>query len=142
MSGFFIAWRKVKMAQESCLVIVIDSQNAERNVKALAEELSKFTDRGDSASKSSKDMGKQLSVTNNIVQNFNTTVNNSNTSVQKLVAVTNKQLNKIINLLKKLKLQPMSWINRIKRLTHSVRQLKLWLDIWQAWLRSMLQLVK
>ncbi len=88
MSGFFIAWRKVKMAQESRLVIVIDSQNAERNVKALAEELSKFTDRGDSASKSSKDMGKELSVTNNIVQNFNTTVNNSNTSVQKSVAVT------------------------------------------------------
>lgn len=88
MSGFFIAWRKVKMAQESRLVIVIDSQNAERNVKALAEELSKFTDRGDSASKSSKDMGKQLSVTNNIVQNFNTTVNNSNTSVQKSVEVT------------------------------------------------------
>jgi len=76
------------MAQESRLVIVIDSQNAERNVKALTEELSKFTDRGDSASKSSKDMGKQLSVTNNIVQNFNTTVNNSNTSVQKTVEVT------------------------------------------------------
>ncbi|WP_151963656.1 tape measure protein [Acinetobacter oleivorans] len=76
------------MAQESRLVIVIDSQNAERNVKALAEELSKFTDQGDSASKSSKDMGKQLSVTNNIVQNFNTTVNNSNTSVQKTVEVT------------------------------------------------------
>lgn len=88
MSGFFIAWRKVKMAQESRLVIVIDSQNAERNVKALAEELSKFTDRGDSASKSSKDMGRQLSVTNNIVQNFNTTVNNSNNSVQKSVEVT------------------------------------------------------
>ncbi|MDS7931833.1 tape measure protein [Acinetobacter sp. V102_4] len=76
------------MAQESRLVIVIDSQNAERNVKALAEELSKFTDRGDSASKSSKDMEKQLFITNNIVQNFNTTVNNSNTSVQKTVEVT------------------------------------------------------
>lgn len=76
------------MAQESRLVIVIDSQNAERNVKALAEELSKFTDRGDTASKTSQDMGKQLSVTNNIVQNFNTTVNNSNTSVQKTIEVT------------------------------------------------------
>ncbi|AQV15998.1 tape measure protein [Acinetobacter pittii] len=76
------------MAQESRLVIVIDSQNAERNVKALAEELSKFTDRGDSASKSSKDMGRQLSVTSNIVQNFNTTVNNSNNSVQKSIEVT------------------------------------------------------
>nr|WP_151744495.1 tape measure protein [Acinetobacter calcoaceticus] len=76
------------MTQESRLVIVIDSQNAERNVKALAEELSKFTDRGDSASKTSKDMEKQLSITNNIVQNFNTTVNNSNTSVQKTVEVT------------------------------------------------------
>jgi tape measure domain-containing protein len=88
MSGFFYCLEKSKMAQESRLVIVIDSQNAERNVKALAEELSKFTDRGDSASNSSKDMGKQLSVTNNIVQNFNTTVNNSNTSVQKSVEVT------------------------------------------------------
>jgi tape measure domain-containing protein len=76
------------MTQESRLVIVIDSQNAERNVKALAEELSKFTARGDSASKTSKDMEKQLSITNNIVQNFNTTVNNSNTSVQKTVEVT------------------------------------------------------
>ncbi|ENV98984.1 tape measure domain protein [Acinetobacter calcoaceticus] len=76
------------MAQESRLVIVIDSQNAERNVKALAEELSKFTARGDSASKTSKDMEKQLTITNNIVQNFNTTVNNSNTSVQKSVEVT------------------------------------------------------
>jgi len=87
-AGFFIAWRKVKMAQESRLVIVIDSQNAERNIKALAEELSKFTNRGDSASKTSQDMGKQLSVTNNIIQNFNTTVNNSNTSVQKTIEVT------------------------------------------------------
>lgn len=76
------------MAQESRLVIVIDSQNAERNVKALAEELSKFTDRGDSASKTSQDMGKQFSVTNNIVQNFNTTVNNANSVVNKSVEVT------------------------------------------------------
>lgn len=76
------------MTQESRLVIVIDSQNAERNVKALAEELSKFTARGDSVSKTSKDMEKQISITNNIVQNFNTTVNNSNTSVQKTVEIT------------------------------------------------------
>lgn len=76
------------MAQESRLVIVIDSQNAERNVKALAEELSKFSDRGDIASKTSQDMGKQLSVTNNIVQNFNTTVNNANSVVNKSVEVT------------------------------------------------------
>lgn len=76
------------MAQESRLVIVIDSQNAERNVKALAEEMSKITDRGDSASQSTKDMGKQFSVTNNIVQNFNTTVNNSNSVINKAVETT------------------------------------------------------
>ena len=76
------------MTQESRLVIVIDSQNAERNAKALADEMSRITERGDSASQSSKDMGKQFSVTNNIVQNFNTTVNNANSSVQKTVEVT------------------------------------------------------
>ncbi|WP_228147272.1 tape measure protein [Acinetobacter calcoaceticus] len=76
------------MTQESRLVIVIDSKNAERNAKALAEEMSKVTNRGDSASQSTKDMGKQFSVTNNIVQNFNTTVNNTNNSVQKTVEVT------------------------------------------------------
>jgi len=76
------------MTQESRLVIVIDSQNAERNAKALADEMSKITERGDSASHSTKDMGKQFSVTNNIVQNFNTTVNNANSSVQKTVEVT------------------------------------------------------
>ena len=76
------------MTQESRLVIVIDSQNAERNAKALADEMSRITERGDSASQSTKDMGKQFSVTNNIVQNFNTTVNNTNSSVQKTVEVT------------------------------------------------------
>ncbi|RSN81505.1 phage tail tape measure protein [Acinetobacter baumannii] len=76
------------MTQESRLVIVIDSQNAERNAKALADEMSKITEHGDSASQSTKDMGKQFSVTNNIVQNFNTTVNNANSSVQKTVEVT------------------------------------------------------
>lgn len=76
------------MTQESRLVIVIDSQNAERNAKALADEMSKITERGDSASQSTKDMGKQFSVTNNIVQNFNTTVNNASSSVQKSVEVT------------------------------------------------------
>ncbi|EXB27575.1 tape measure domain protein [Acinetobacter baumannii 1437282] len=76
------------MTQESRLVIVIDSQNAERNAKALADEMSRITECGDSASQSTKDMGKQFSVTNNIVQNFNTTVNNANSSVQKTVEVT------------------------------------------------------
>ncbi|WP_202740556.1 tape measure protein [Acinetobacter sp. 'aerobic (ED)'] len=76
------------MTQESRLVIVIDSKNAERNAKALADEMSRITERGDSASQSTKDMGKQFSVTNNIVQNFNTTVNNTNSSVQKTVEVT------------------------------------------------------
>lgn len=76
------------MTQESRLVIVIDSQNAERNAKALADEMSRITERGDSASQSTKDMGKQFSVTNNIVQNFNTTVNNANSSVQKTVEIT------------------------------------------------------
>jgi tape measure domain-containing protein len=76
------------MTQESRLVIVIDSQNAERNAKALADEMSRITECGDSASETTKDMGKQFSVTNNIVQNFNTTVNNANSSVQKTVEVT------------------------------------------------------
>lgn len=76
------------MTQESRLVIVIDSKNAERNAKALAEEMSKITESGDSASQSSKNMGKQLSVTNSIVQNFNTNVNNANSTVQKSVEVT------------------------------------------------------
>ena len=76
------------MTQESRLVIVIDSQNAERNAKALADEMSRITERGDSASQSTKDMGKQFSVTNNIVQNFNTNVNNANSTVQKTVEVT------------------------------------------------------
>ncbi|MGN5766282.1 tape measure protein [Acinetobacter calcoaceticus] len=76
------------MTQESRLVIVIDSQNAERNAKALADEMSRITERGDSASQSTKDMCKQFSVTNNIVQNFNITVNNANSSVQKTVEVT------------------------------------------------------
>ncbi|MCH7394178.1 tape measure protein [Acinetobacter dispersus] len=76
------------MTQESRLVIVIDSKNAERNAKALADEMSRITERGDSASQSTKDMGKQFSVTNNIVQNFNTNVNNANSTVQKTVEVT------------------------------------------------------
>lgn len=80
------------MTQESRLVIVIDSQNAERNAKALADEMSRITERGDSASQSTKDMGKQFSVTNNIVQNFNTTVNNANSSVQKTVEVTKQAI--------------------------------------------------
>ncbi|MBD0138281.1 hypothetical protein IAF34_02810, partial [Acinetobacter baumannii] len=63
------------MAQESRLVIVIDSQNAERNAKALAAEMSKITEKGDSATRTSEELGKQIKVTNNIVQNFNTTVN-------------------------------------------------------------------
>lgn len=45
------------MTQESRLVIVIDSQNAERNAKALADEMSRITERGDSASQSTKDRG-------------------------------------------------------------------------------------
>ena len=76
------------MTQESRLVIVIDSKNAERNAKALADEMSKITEHGDSASQSTKDMGKQFSVTNNIVQNFNTNVNTANSTVQKTVEVT------------------------------------------------------
>ncbi|WP_462176722.1 hypothetical protein [Acinetobacter baumannii] len=41
------------MAQESRLVIVIDSQNAVRNAKALADEMSKITEKGDSATRTS-----------------------------------------------------------------------------------------
>ena len=52
LSGFFIAWRKVKMAQESRLVIVIDSQNAERNARNLGNELNSIEKNGDFATKS------------------------------------------------------------------------------------------
>lgn len=52
LSGFFIAWRKVKMAQESRLVIVIDSQHAERNARNLGNELNSIEKNGDFATKS------------------------------------------------------------------------------------------
>ncbi|MDC5176254.1 tape measure protein [Acinetobacter baumannii] len=71
------------MAQESRLVVVIDSQNAVRNAKALADEMSKITEKGDSATRTSKELGNQINVTNNIVQKFNTTVNNSSAVVGK-----------------------------------------------------------
>lgn len=76
------------MAQESRLVIVIDSQNAERNAKALAAEMTKITEKGDSATRTSEELGKQIKVTNNIVQNFNTTVNNSSSVVTKTAEAT------------------------------------------------------
>ncbi|MDC4627461.1 tape measure protein [Acinetobacter baumannii] len=71
------------MAQESRLVVVIDSQNAVRNAKALADEMSKITEKGDSATRTSKELGNQINVTNNIVQKFNTTLNNSSSVVGK-----------------------------------------------------------
>ncbi|MDC4851201.1 tape measure protein [Acinetobacter baumannii] len=71
------------MAQESRLVVVIDSQNAVRNAKALADEMSKVTEKGDSATRTSKELGNQINITNNIVQKFNTTVNNSSSVVGK-----------------------------------------------------------
>ena len=71
------------MAQESRLVVVIDSQNAVRNAKALADEMSKITEKGDSATRTSKELDNQINVTNNIVQKFNTTVNNSSSVVGK-----------------------------------------------------------
>ncbi|MCZ3155165.1 tape measure protein [Acinetobacter baumannii] len=76
------------MAQESRLVVVIDSQNAVRNAKALADEMSKITEKGDSATRTSKELGNQINVTNNIVQKFNTTVNNSSSVVSKTSEVT------------------------------------------------------
>lgn len=76
------------MAQESRLVIVIDSQNAVRNAKALADEMSKITEKGDSATRTSKELGNQINITNNIVQKFNTTVNNSSSVVSKTSEVT------------------------------------------------------
>ncbi|EOH6357191.1 tape measure protein [Acinetobacter baumannii] len=76
------------MAQESRLVIVIDSQNAVRNAKALADEMSKITEKGDSATRTSKELGNQINITNNIVQKFNTTVNNSSSLVSKTSEVT------------------------------------------------------
>ncbi|MDC4371826.1 tape measure protein [Acinetobacter baumannii] len=71
------------MAQESRLVVVIDSQNAVRNAKALADEMSKITEKGDSATRTSKELGNQINIANNIVQKFNTTVNNSSSVVGK-----------------------------------------------------------
>lgn len=50
--GFFIAQRKVKMAQESRLVIVIDAKNAERNARNLGNELDSIERKGDFATKS------------------------------------------------------------------------------------------
>ncbi|PQL81970.1 tape measure protein [Acinetobacter baumannii] len=76
------------MAQESRLVVVIDSQNAVRNAKALADEMSKITEKGDSATRTSKELGNQINITNNIVQKFNTTVNNSSSVVSKTSEVT------------------------------------------------------
>ncbi|MDC5324519.1 tape measure protein, partial [Acinetobacter baumannii] len=76
------------MAQESRLVVVIDSQNAVRNAKALADEMSKITEKGDSATRTSKELGNQINITNNIVQKFNTTVNNSSSVVGKTSEAT------------------------------------------------------
>ncbi|HEE6161299.1 TPA: tape measure protein [Acinetobacter baumannii] len=76
------------MAQESRLVVVIDTQNAVRNAKALAYEMSKITEKGDSATRTSKELGNQINITNNIVQKFNTTVNNSSSVVSKTSEVT------------------------------------------------------
>ncbi|MCF7213952.1 tape measure protein [Acinetobacter baumannii] len=76
------------MAQESRLVVVIDSQNAVRNAKALADEMSNITEKGDSATRTSKELGNQINITNNIVQKFNTTVNNSSSVVSKTSEVT------------------------------------------------------
>ncbi len=76
------------MAQESRLVVVVDSQNAVRNAKALADEMSKITEKGDSATRTSKELGNQINITNNIVQKFNTTVNNSSSVVSKTSEVT------------------------------------------------------
>lgn len=76
------------MAQESRLVVVIDSQNAVRNAKALADEMSKITEKGDSVTRTSKELGNQINITNNIIQKFNTTVNNSSSVVSKTSEVT------------------------------------------------------
>ncbi|WP_434964466.1 tape measure protein [Acinetobacter baumannii] len=45
--------------------------------------MSKITEKGDSATRTSKELGNQINVTNNIVQKFNTTVNNSSSVVGK-----------------------------------------------------------
>lgn len=83
------------MAQESRLVVVIDSQNAVRNAKALADEMSKITEKGDSATRTSKELGNQINITNNIVQKFNTTVNNSSSVVSKTSEVTKQATQQI-----------------------------------------------
>ncbi|WP_438285749.1 tape measure protein [Acinetobacter baumannii] len=45
--------------------------------------MSKITEKGDSATRTSKELGNQFNITNNIVQKFNTTVNNSSSVVGK-----------------------------------------------------------
>ncbi|WP_443744616.1 tape measure protein [Acinetobacter baumannii] len=45
--------------------------------------MSKITEKGDSATRTSKELGNQINVTNNIFQKFNTTVNNSSSVVGK-----------------------------------------------------------
>ncbi|WP_408642826.1 tape measure protein [Acinetobacter baumannii] len=50
--------------------------------------MSKITEKGDSATRTSEELGKQIKVTNNIVQNFNTTVNNSSYVVNKTAEAT------------------------------------------------------
>ncbi|MGQ1233760.1 tape measure protein [Acinetobacter baumannii] len=50
--------------------------------------MSKITEKGDSATRTSKELGNQINITNNIVQKFNTTVNNSSSVVSKTSEVT------------------------------------------------------
>lgn len=76
------------MAEKARLVIEIDTERAKRVTDDLRKGLVQVTASGESAAESSKEFGKQVSVTNNIVHNYNTTVNNSNSVVNKSVEAT------------------------------------------------------
>ncbi len=76
------------MAEKARLVIEIDTERAKRVTDDLRKGLVQVTASGESAAESSKEFGKQVSVTNNIVHNYNSTVNNSNSVVNKSVEAT------------------------------------------------------
>ncbi|ENW97331.1 tape measure protein [Acinetobacter dispersus] len=76
------------MAEKARLVIEIDTERAKRVTDDLRKGLVQVTESGESAAESSKEFGKQVTVTNNIVHNYNTTVNNSNSVVNKTVEAT------------------------------------------------------
>lgn len=75
--------------QESILRIEIDSKNAEKNAKALADELNRLQSSGDKAAGSGKNFQQVTNITNNIIQNFNTNISGANKSITTYTQTTN-----------------------------------------------------